>query len=72
MSAMGRVATRRLVESMRLVFAVLVAYGGATLLQAPIESTCAPSAANPPEPSGLWAGVSGLVGAIVGFFGRSS
>jgi TRAP-type C4-dicarboxylate transport system permease small subunit len=66
---MGRIATRLLVESTRLAFAVLVAYGGAKLLQGPIESTCAPSEANPPKPSGLCAGVSGLIGAILCFFG---
>jgi uncharacterized membrane protein YfcA len=53
----------------RLAFAVLMAYGGAKVLQGPIESTCAPSEANPPEPSGLCAGLSGLYGALLGFFG---
>jgi TRAP-type C4-dicarboxylate transport system permease small subunit len=66
---MGRVATRLLVESIPLVFALLIASGGAKLLQGPIESICAPSEANPSEPSGSCAGVTGLVGAILGFFG---
>ena len=64
-----RIGTRLLIESVRLLFAVLVGYGGAKVLQGPIESTCSPSEANPPEPSGLCAGLSGLYGAVLGFFG---
>jgi TRAP-type C4-dicarboxylate transport system permease small subunit len=66
---MRRIGTRLLAEFLRLAFAVLIAYGGSKVLQGPIESTCAPSEANPPEPSGLCAGLSGLFGAILSFFG---
>jgi hypothetical protein len=48
---------------------VLVAYACAKVLQGPIEGTCSPSEANPPEPSGLCSGLSGLYGAVVGFVG---
>jgi uncharacterized membrane protein YfcA len=65
---MPRIGIRLLIESVRLAFAVLVGYVGAKVLQGPIESTCAPSEANPPEPTGLCAGLSGLYGAILGFF----
>jgi hypothetical protein len=57
-----------LIESLRLVFAVLAGYAGSKLLQRPIESTCPPSVANPPDPSGLCAGLSGFYGAVLGFF----
>jgi hypothetical protein len=57
-----------MIESARLAFAVLVAYGGAKVLQGPIETTCSPSEANPPGPSGLCSGLSGLYGAVLGFF----
>ena len=67
--AMGKIGTRLLIEFVRLAFALLIAYGGAKVLQGPIEGTCAPSEANPPEPSGLCAGLSGLYGAILSFFG---
>jgi hypothetical protein len=66
---MRRIGTRLLIESVRLAFAVLVGYVGANVLQGPIESTCSPSEVNPPEPSGLCAGLSGLYGAVLGFFG---
>ena len=58
-----------MIESVRLVFALLAGYGGAIVLRGPIESTCRSSEANPPEPSGLCAGLSGLYGALLGFFG---
>ena len=64
---MRQIGTRLLIESVRLAFAVLIALGGAKVLQRPIESTCAPSEANPPEPSGLCAGLSGFYGAVLGF-----
>jgi TRAP-type C4-dicarboxylate transport system permease small subunit len=65
----GRIGTRLLIEFVRLVLALLIAYGGAKVLQGPIENTCAPSEANPPEASGLCAGLSGLYGGILSFFG---
>ena len=64
---MRRFATRLATEVMRLAFAIVVGgYLGAQALQGPIESTCPPSDANPPEPSGLCAGISALHGAAIG------
>jgi hypothetical protein len=64
-----RVATRVLIESMRLVFAVLVGWGCAYALQGPIETTCGPDPLGGEEPNGLCAGTSALLGAVLGFFG---
>jgi hypothetical protein len=66
---MQRIGTRLLIESVRLVLAVLVGLASAKLLQGPIESTCPPSEVNPGETSGLCAGLSGGYGFILGFFG---
>jgi TRAP-type C4-dicarboxylate transport system permease small subunit len=66
---MSRIGTRLLIESARLVFALLIRWAGAQVLQRPIERTCAQSEANPAGPSGLCAGLSGLYGAILGFAG---
>jgi len=68
-AAMRRIGTRLLIEPVRLAFAVPVAYAGAVVLQGPIETTCSPSEANPPGPSGLCSGFSGLSGAVLGFVG---
>jgi TRAP-type C4-dicarboxylate transport system permease small subunit len=66
---MGKIGTRLLIEFVRLAFALLISHAGANVLQGPIENTCGPSEANPPGPSGLCAGLSGLYGAILSFFG---
>jgi membrane associated rhomboid family serine protease len=65
---MRRVATRLLIESVRLAFAVLVGYGVAKGLQGPIESTCNPSPIAE-NPTALCSGLSFVSGAILGFFG---
>lgn len=49
---MRRIGTRLLLESVRLVFAVLGGYVGAKVLQEPIESTCSPPVGNPPSLAG--------------------
>lgn len=61
--------TRLLIESVRLVFAVLVAWASLTWLQAPIESTCPPSEVNPGQTSAFCAGASGLYAIGLGFLG---
>ena len=66
---MRRVATRLLIETIRLVFAVLVGWGCAYALQRPIERTCGPNPVGGDEPTGLCAGLSGFYGAVLGFFG---
>ena len=64
---MRRFATRLAFDVVRLAFAIVVGgYVGAAVLQGPLESTCPPSESNPPEPSGLCAGLSGLYGAAIG------
>ena len=61
--------TRLLIESVRLVFVVLVTWASVTWLQGPIESTCPPSEVNPGQTSGLCAGITGLYALVLGFFG---
>jgi hypothetical protein len=64
---MRRFAIRLVFEVVRLAFAVVVGgLLGAVVLQGPLEKTCPPSEANPPEPSGLCAGLSALYGAGIG------
>ena len=68
-TAVRRVGTRLLIETIRVVFALLVGWGCAYALQGPIESTCGPNPLGDSGPTGTCAGLSGLSGALLGFFG---
>ena len=68
-NGMRRIGIRVLIEFVRLGFALLVGWGCAYALQGPIESTCGPNPVGGDEPTGLCAGLSGLYGGVLGFFG---